>query len=344
MMNKKEKGQFYTTNYKYILQNLYVPKEVSHIIEPFCGKGDLLNFIDTTKYIIECYDIEPKKDFIIKRNTLLNPPSYKNKFVLTNPPFLARNKMKNKTIFIKYKTNDLYKCFISELIENKVIGGIIITPLNFWSSIRKNDIELRKKFLEIYEIIRINIFEEIVFEDTTNTICSFQFSEKKKTKNEIKIIIFPSKKKIVTELNENNNYIIGGEIYKLNDNNKYKISRLTSKNNIKNTNILVKCIDDNENNKINMKFVNDDEIYIDETPNLSSRTYATLVITPEITIEQQKELVKNFNIYINKTRNKYHSLFLTNYRESKKDFARKRISFDLIYKIIGHLLSKMIGT
>ena len=36
-------------------------------------------------------------------------------------------------------------------------------------------------------------------------------------------------------------------------------------------------------------------------------------------------------------REKYHSLFLTNYRESK-DIARKRISFDLVYQIVGHLL------
>jgi hypothetical protein len=36
---------------------------------------------------------------------------------------------------------------------------------------------------------------------------------------------------------------------------------------------------------------------------------------------------------------KYNSLFLTNYRESKK-IARKRISFDLAYKIVGMLLKK----
>lgn len=30
-----------------------------------------------------------------------------NKFVLTNPPYLARNKSIDKTVFDKYKTNDL---------------------------------------------------------------------------------------------------------------------------------------------------------------------------------------------------------------------------------------------
>lgn len=38
-------------------------------------------------------------------------------------------------------------------------------------------------------------------------------------------------------------------------------------------------------------------------------------------------------------RTKYNSLFLTNYRESKK-IARKRISFDLVYNIVGMFLLK----
>ena len=58
------------------------------------------------------YDIEPKKDGIVKKDTLLNPPDYQGKFVITNPPYLARNKCADKTLFDKYQTNDLYKCFI----------------------------------------------------------------------------------------------------------------------------------------------------------------------------------------------------------------------------------------
>ena len=51
----------------------------------------------------------------------------------------------------------------------------------------------------------------------------------------------------------------------------------------------------------------------------------------------QKELVTKFNKYLNGLRETYHSLFLTNYRESK-DIARKRISFDLVYLVVGHIL------
>jgi hypothetical protein len=180
-MNKKQElGQFFTTNYEYIFQNMNIPNNIKNIIEPFTGNGDLLKFIkNQDNYNIECYDIDPLKDYVIKQDTINNPPNYNDKFIITNPPFLARNKSNNKKLFDKYNTNDLYKCFIMEIINNISLGGIIIVPLNFFSSIRKNDINLRKLFLEKYEIIQLNIFEEKVFDDTTSTICSFQFKQKK---------------------------------------------------------------------------------------------------------------------------------------------------------------------
>ena len=326
---------------------MYIPDNIKKIIEPFAGNGDLLNFINNNLEIEkELYDIEPKKDYIIKRNTILDPPDYNNKFILTNPPYLARNKSIDKSLYDKYKVNDLYKCFIIELLTNKCLGGILIIPLNFWCSIRNTDIELRKNFLEIYEIILLNIFEEQVFKDTTYTICSFQFELKKDNINkEINIIIYPYKINIKTELNKNNNYMIGGSIYNLHILNKYKINRITSKNinNQNKTNILVKCIDDNKDNKIKLSLVNDNEIYIDNTSNQSSRTYATLIIEPKIDKEKQIKLVELFNNYLNDERIKYNSLFLTNYRESKKDIARKRISFDLVYLICSYILENFIA-
>jgi hypothetical protein len=339
--NKKLLGQFYTINNEYILQNMVIPDYIINIIEPFTGNGDLLNFINknNNKYNIECYDIEPKKDFIIKRDTLNNPPIYNNKYIITNPPYLARNKSIDKNIFDKYNVNDLYKCFIKEIINNICLGGIIILPLNFWCSIRISDIKLRKLFLDKYNIILLNIFEEKVFNDTTYTICSFQFELKKNNENnKIDINIYPSKVKIITELNDNNNYIIGGDIYNLKINNKYKITRLTEKNKNKlNTNILVKCIDVNINNKIGLYYIDDNNIYIDNTPNQSARTFATLIIEPRINVEEQKELIKKFNNFLEEYRIKYNSLFLTNYRESK-DISRKRISFELVYLIISYIL------
>lgn len=339
-IHKQNLGQFMTTNYAYILQNMSIPDNINTIVEPFAGNGDLLNFFDKTKYTTICYDIEPKKDFIIKRDTLNDPPSYTNTFLLTNPPYLARNKSHNKAIFDKYDVNDLYKCVVKNLLTNTPLGGILIIPLNFWSSIRVADIDLRKQFMEKYEVIQLNIFEENVFNDTSYTVCSFQFKLKTTDgPNNLSITIYPSKITITTTLSDGNNYMIGGSIYNLKTKGKYKITRLTSKNKKKqNTNIVVKCIDDNMNSRIGLSY--QDTVYVDCTPNQTARTYATLIIEPPIDKSKQQLLIEKFNNYLNQERQKYNSLFLTNYRESK-DLARKRISFDLVYQIVEHLLDTL---
>jgi hypothetical protein len=122
---------------------------------------------------------------------------------------------------------------------------------------------------------------EQVFDDTSYTICFFQFehidsdslNELKQYTHELNIIIYPSKTIIKTELNDDNNYMIGGDIYNLKLKNTYKITRLTKKNILKsNTNILVKCIDDNINSQIGLSFVKDKDIYVDNTPNQTART------------------------------------------------------------------------
>jgi hypothetical protein len=335
MTSKQILGQFYTTNYAYILNGITIPDGIRTIIEPFAGNGDLLKFIKHPQtYNIECYDIAPKKKFIKKRDTIANPPKYQEKFILTNPPYLARNKSENKEYFDKYNTNDLYKCFLEEILtENQCLGGIIIIPLNFWCSIRKNDIDLRKRFLSAYDIVLLNIFEERVFADTSYAICAFQFQPNKdKVIKRLKCVVYPSEKKLHITLQ---NATIGGEIYELPQNSTLSVDRLTHLNETSEykTQILVKCIDDATQLGLSMS----KELYVDRTPNLSARSYATLVIKPKISQERQEELVKYFNVFMQKKRKKYHSLFLTQFREK----TRKRISFDLVYEIVNYILTLM---
>lgn len=339
VMNKCQLGQFYTTNYEYILSNMEIPSNITTIIEPFVGNGDLLKFIkNKDDYNVEIYDIDPKISGTIQEDTLINPPDYTGKFILTNPPYLARNKSTKKDIYEKYKCDDLYKCFIKSIITNVCAGGIIIIPVNFLSSIRKSDMELRKEFLEKYSVKIVNIFEEQVFDDTSYSVSSIYFVKKDDGITNIKTYIYPSKKEISICLNSTNNYTIGGEIYDLEQNPIYKVQRATRDTTENITNILLKCIDDNINSQLGFKIVSDEDRYIDRTENLSARSYATLVINTPLTLDQQKTLVDKMNLYIKEQREKYNSLFLTNYRESNS-IARKRISFDLAFKICNYMLS-----
>lgn len=334
---KKENGQFFTTNSDYILQNLKLPDNMT-IIEPFAGNGDLINYVEKNikNPIIFAYDKEITNNNynIIKKDTLLEPLNYDNCYIVTNPPYLARNKSKNKIIFNKFNQNDLYKCFIHQLNQsNNLLGGILILPLNFFSSVRISDIQLRQNFLEKYYIGKVNVFEERVFEDTSCAVCSFNFFKKEQkeqnTQEFITFNFYPSTKIMNIPII---NYIIGYEIYNLSLS-EYSITRATTKNKNKHnfiTNINVKCIDDTQN----IHFFYDTNHIIDNTVNLSNRTYASLIIEPFIDENRQKEIIEKANNFLTEKRNKYNSLFLPTYRE----YTRKRICFDLIYKIISHVL------
>ena len=132
----------------------------------------------------------------------------------------------------------------------------------------------------------------------------------------LKCIFILQKKEVNVSLNSENNYTIGGEIYNLEQSPDYKVQRATKENKKSKdlTNILLKCIDDSIDSKLGFKIVSDEERFIDNTEKLSARSYATLVINKSLTLEQQKILVEKMNKYINEKREKYNSLFLTNYR------------------------------
>lgn len=336
-MDKKQLGQFYTKQYTYIFDGINIIHNIDYI-EPFTGAGDLIKYLNSNGIDkVEMFDIDPKYEGTIQQDTLKKVPDYVDKYIITNPPYLARNKNKDKSYYDLYDENDLYKCFIKS-IKNNAKGGQIIIPLNFWSSIRKSDCNLRREFLKYYNITRLNIFEEQVFDDTSYTVCSFQFIRKDNEDYDEQIIdtyIYPKKENIKIKYNEDNGWIIGGELYKLSTNDKIIVRRLLEGEK-SNTNIFLKAIDDG-NDKGKIKLEHSDEPYYGES---SSRSFATLHITPRISPKKQLLVIDKFNYMLNDYRDKYHSLFLTNYRETKES-ARKRISFDLVYLIVNNILSTM---
>tara|TARA_R110002074_G_scaffold26048_6_gene76954 strand:+ start:1316 stop:2518 length:1203 start_codon:yes stop_codon:yes gene_type:complete len=226
---KKQLAQYFTTNCDYIFSDFNLDNKKYNFIEPFCGAKDLVNWIRSKEGLedvsVEMYDLDPQTEDIVKQDTLLNPPEYKGKYVVTNPPFLARNKNKDKALYDKYEANDLYKIFVKTIVEGEVEGGVIILPLNF---ICAQESTIRNLFFSNYSITKLNIFEETVFKDTTYTICSFMFT-KGKQKAKIPTTIFPSKKKIDLELRSEWSWRPAGFLYEpRNKNNPYKIDRLVA--------------------------------------------------------------------------------------------------------------------
>ena len=329
-MNKKvELGQFYTTNSKYIIGNLLndIPKDLT-VVEPFCGKGDLLIFENN----YELYDIDPKIENCEKRDTLKNPPSYEGKLVVTNPPFLAKNKNKDKTLYDLYDVGDLYKASIKSILTCS--GGILIVPLNFFCD---EDNYFREKFFNRFDLIRLNIFEETVFDDTTYTICSFSFKVKSSNSDvdTIECNFFPSKEVKMFDLKKSSGYRIGSDFLDIIDSQKnIGIKRLTIGGS-PNSNLYLRAIDTGSDRGRIALDIKRDHFYGKE----SDRTFATLIMDKEYTNEQELKICNEFNSILEKYREKYNSMFLTNYRNSST-YARKRISFDVAYKLISYIIKK----
>lgn len=345
---KKEKGQFYTVNCSYILEGLPVLlKDAHRIMEPFAGKGDLLVWLaqQGNRLPVEAYDIEPKKEGIIERDTLMNPPNYTGTWIITNPPYLARNKTADKTVFDKYTTNDLYKCFITSIsYENSCLGGIMIIPAGFFLSPRDIDVRCRNNFLSKYRLIKVKYFEETVFPDTTTTVVAFAFEKADVELKEqtVEWVLLPSGEKRTFKLAQENDWIIGGDIYQLPVSLNIKVRRHVEGQKQKLgeqlTSMTLAALDSGtQDGRICLEY-NEGYTYPAKE---SSRTYATLCITGKsLSNIQQKALCSAFNEFIEKKRAETWSLFLPQYRESK-EYARKRIPFELAYIVVLHLIHEM---
>lgn len=327
-------GQFYTEDAKYIFQSMFLPDH-SQYIEPFAGAGHLVTFIRSyypDANVIQ-FDLEPNHPDIVLRDTLLDPPQYKDRYVVTNPPYLSRNKCNNKEVFDKYELNDLFKCFIKSMLLDPPDGGMLVLPLAFLTSIRPMDYELRRDFLTAFDILHINIFTEPVFTTTTYTIMSLQFIKRTKaTQSTIPTRFFPSREIIELSLTPDNNYTVGGELYKLPVHPTITVARLTDSTDTNEwyvSKLNIYALDSTRDDKIRMTF--GEESYVGT---LSDRSLATLVFNTEIDESTQSLLCKRFNDFLNEKRYWYDSLFLPTYR----NHARKRIPFRLVYRICGWLL------
>lgn len=342
---KKTKGQFYTTHSSYILDGFPAPPEdVRCIMEPFAGKGDLLEWVQKTGCTlpIEAYDIDPKCPFTEQRDTLMDPPNYADSWIITNPPYLARNKSDKKELYDKYETNDLYKCFITSVVQqNNCRGGIFIIPAGFFFSPRDIDVRCRNEFMKRFQITRVKYFEETVFDDTTTTIVAFSFEKSpvELSEQEVEWWMMPSNTKKVFAMSKENDWIIGGDIYRLTVPESMSVRRhvegLPLKQGEQQTFITLNALDSgSQEGRIGLSY-RKDHVYPAKD---CSRTYATFrMMGRTLSEEEQIRLCEEFNAFLEKKREETWSLFLPQFRESK-EYARKRIPFELAYRIFLHLI------
>ncbi|MEK6885001.1 MAG: hypothetical protein AABY22_35545, partial [Nanoarchaeota archaeon] len=232
----------------------------------------------------------------------------------------------------------------------------------------------RKIFFDKFRIVKMNCFTKKVFSDTTYNVIAFYYKKNRKPVDsfDIKTTIFPENKKITISLHRKYDWTIGGDIIR---NIKYQdnflgIYRLTEEHlaqnpgsikistaynhidskakatiskklfdDIKSNIIFLRAIDSgSEEGKIKLEDIRKYNLHCLVSKE-SSRHMIHLMFTKAMSIENQEKIIEIFNNTINDFRDKYSSLFLTNFRDN----GRKRISFDFVYKMINYIYQKDIN-
>lgn len=285
-------------------------------------------------------------------------------FVCTNPPYLHKNKA-SATIKDKFFTGensvfeDLYQVSIKSLLSCD--EGIIIVPLNFLCA--QNSQRIRNLFFIKFEIIKLNIFTRQVFNDTTYNVIAFYFRKKSDSSNKNIVLtsIFPEGRKIELVFEKKFGWQYGGDfidkiqktknelgifrltsdfiasgdceteiaLQNIKDRRVYKTSREFKKK-LENNILFLRAIDSKNGKKIQLEDIRNYKIAGLAGKN-TSRNMAHLLFKQEISINEQIELMEIFNDRLTQNRAKYNSFFLTNFRDNN----RKRISFDLAYKLLN---------
>jgi len=374
MIDKKQNGQFFTKNSDYILNSFSQFIKNKTAVDPFAGNKDLIEWAkrNGVEKIIG-YDVDPKyidNKAVFYNDSIINSKKYK--FIITNPPYLHKNKAYKETKE-KYFSGrnvifeDLYQASIFSILNCE--EGIIVVPLNFLCA--ENSHRIRSLFFDKFEIIKLNIFSEQVFDDTTYNVISFYFKKKEKPAsiNKISATIFPGRENIDLILEERFNWQFGGDfvnrvaktrnqlgIYRLTENylesGEYKIEMAlqnikdkinypvskTFKEKMEKNIIFLRAIDSKNGKKIQLEDIRNYDI-VGLVGKNTSRNMAHLIFEKELPVSEQVELMNEFNRQLNRERNKYFSFFLTNFRDNN----RKRISFDMAYKFLNYIYNEKIA-
>lgn len=331
--SKQKLGQFFTTNSDYILSGFEFVVNGKCVIDPFAGNGDLLSWAEKNGAIQTIgYDLVPRKDTIIKNDSIRNPPSYTNKVLVSNPPYLSKNKYKeDKSIFDKWNQNDLYKCHLASL-KKDCEEAIVIIPSNFFC---ESNSRIRKTLFETHYIVSAKYWNTPVFEDATTGVTVIHLKSGSKEKQDFQLHHISDNKSFQMILEEKYNFLHGKNFFD-------RIS--IAKNNIRiiktdvgmkraNTNIVVGLLD-------NGKWESGLSMNYGEPLYCSPKSFTTYQITLpdyDLNLETQQEIVERFNNILAKYRVEYNDMFLSNYMGPKQ----KILSRSYVNKLIECVMMEM---
>lgn len=331
--NKQALGQYFTTNASDILEGYEHLVKNKTVIDPFAGGGDLLNWaINSGARSTIGYDIEPKSSEIIKNDSLVNPPSYENCFLVTNPPYLSANKCRNgdRQPYDIWGASDYYKCHLASLV-NGCDEAIEIIPANFFCESRMS---ARQRLFKTHHIVSAKLWNQPVFEDTTTGIAVLHIKRGAKPKQNFPLTILPKNIVVDMELEERYNYLNGGEFFDyIGGSELITVVKVEVDDESPNTNLVIGLLDKGAR-PVGLSYNHGDPIYCQPK---SFTTYQISLPDYDLTTDQQHQIVELFTTKLKYYRDLYHSLFLANYMGPEQ----KILSRDYVHKLLSRVINDL---
>ena len=336
---KQKLGQYFTTNSDEILKGYEHVILDKNVIDPFAGDGDLLRWAHKNgANTCRGYDIVPRHDSIVQNDSLVNPPMYTDSVLVTNPPYLSSNKCRtgDRTPYQKWNQSDYYKCHLATLEINDCDQALEIVPSNFFCESRD---AIRKELFKTHHIVSAKIWNEPVFQDTTIGICVLHIKRGKKTFQQFPLQLLPINITIMMDLREEYNYLHGVEFFEyINNSKKIRVVKTDIGMPPPNTRLVVGLLD-NGARPVGISFNESEPVYCQPK---SFTTYQLTLPDYNLSDEQQREIVDLFQAKLRYYREKYHSMFLSNYMGP----TQKILSRNYVHGLLGRVMMDLniVGT
>jgi hypothetical protein len=328
--HEQKHGQFFTTNAEDLLGLYTHLLRDKDVIDPFAGDCDLLHFaVAYGARSVEGYDLEPRQPAVSARDSILNPPAFTGKFLLTNPPYLASNKNKDKGAYAMWGQSDLYKCHIASFADD-LDEGVIILPTNFLSESRP---KARELFFSRYTITQCDYYYYQVFPNTTTGITIFAFrrdSDTGERRFPCRIHYSSSDVRYVElHLERKYDWLHGKDFFDFIKGPERPIGKWTGKESGFLTNIVVGLLDAGRAPQ-GLSINKGDPIVCRDT---TFTTYQ-MVLDVDLPPPLQERVVELFNEKMQKFRQQYHGLFLSNYMGATQKIYSRSMVAGLFWKCL----------
>lgn len=326
--SKQRLGQYFTSSADTLLCSFTSYVSGREVVDPFAGGGDLLRWAQSHGAASTVgYDIDPSAPFPT-RDSLLSPPT-DGDFIVTNPPYLSRNKAKGAytNIFNQYKQNDLYKCFLASLTHD---SGIVIIPSNFLS---ESSGAARKMFFSQYTIEYAEYWTEPTFADATTGVVIFAFRRLKFGESVITfdIKVMPEARTLTITLAPEYEYLPGKDFFDYIHGAPALNIRKGTAECPPNTQLVLGLLDRG-------KYPQGLSIQTGAPLLSNGKAFTTVQLWIEggenLSIEEQIILAHHFNETLRYFREKYAGLFLTNYMGANQKILPISYCYRLLSRII----------